>query len=83
MLEFTAHEIENLVDLVENKLLAMSGSGYEDEFDFTVLKDCRSKLLVTAEAVPGVTVIPFDEEPYTSGLNLSFASQTASHDFLA
>jgi len=61
MFELTAHEIEILVDLVENKMLAMRDGNFFYESEMASLKSCRAKLLKIAEDVPGITLIPFDE----------------------
>ncbi len=61
MFEFTAHEIENLIDLVEIKMLAMCGGNFPDESETACLESCRTKLLIIAEDMPEVMLIPFDE----------------------
>ena len=61
MFELTAHEIENLIDLVEIKMLAMRDGNFPDESEIASLKSCRAKLLKIVEDVPGVTLVPFDE----------------------
>ncbi len=60
MFELTANEIENLIDLVEIKMIAMREGAFPDESELAELGVCRSKLLRVAERIPGVTVIPFD-----------------------
>ena len=60
MLDLSAREIENLIDLVEIKMMAMREGAFLDESELTALKKCRSKLFRIADRVPGVTVIPFD-----------------------
>ena len=61
MFELTAHEIENLIDLVEIKMLAMRDGNFSDEPELASLNSCRAKLLKIVEVVPGVTLAPFDE----------------------
>lgn len=61
MFELTAHEVENLVDLVEIKMLAMLDGNFTDDSVLTSLNSCRAKLLKVAENIPGVTLVPFDE----------------------
>ena len=60
MFVLTAHEIENLIDLVEIKMLAMRDGTFADESEIALLCSCRAKLLKIAEDVPGVTLVPFD-----------------------
>ena len=62
MFELAASEIENLIDLVEIKMIAMrEGTIFSDESELAALVVCRSKLLRVAERIPGATVIPFDQ----------------------
>ena len=61
MFELTAHEIENLIDLVEIKMLAMQDGNFSDKSEIASLNSCRTKLLKIGEDVPGVTLVPFDE----------------------
>ena len=60
MFELTTLEIENLIDLVEIKMLAMQDGNFSEESDMASLKTCRVKLLKIVEGMPGVTLIPFD-----------------------
>ena len=61
MFDLSARDIENLIDLVEIKMMAMHEGAFPDQSEITSLKKCRSKLFKIAGSVPGVTVIPFDE----------------------
>jgi hypothetical protein len=61
MFELTAHEIENLVDLVEIKMLAMLDGNFADDSELASLNSCRAKLLKIVESIPGVTLVPFNE----------------------
>ncbi len=61
MFDLSAHDIENLIDLVEIKMMAMREGGFPNQSELTSLKKCRSELFRIANHIPGVTVIPFDE----------------------
>ncbi len=61
MFELTTLELENLIDLVEIKMLAMRDGNFSDEPEIASLNSCRAKLLKIVEVVPGATLVPFGE----------------------
>ena len=61
MFGLTAHEIENLIDLVEIKMLAMRDGNFSDESEISSLDSCRAKLLKIVEDMPVMTTVPFAE----------------------
>jgi hypothetical protein len=61
MFDPTAHEFEILIDVTDNRMLAMRDGNFPDESEIASLKPCRASLLKVVEDVPGVTPLPFDE----------------------
>ncbi len=61
MRQFTGRELENLIDLVEIKLLCMIEADSPEVDTMAALKMCREKLFGLAATRSDVRVIPFDD----------------------
>ncbi len=61
MSNFTRQELENLIDLVEIKLICMLESGSHEQKVLSSLKSAREKLMNQAVDRRDVRVSPFNE----------------------
>ena len=61
MRHFTGRELENLIDLVEIKLMCMIEADSPETDTMASLKACREKLFGLAATRSDVRVIPFDD----------------------
>lgn len=59
MASLSSHDIENLIDLVENRIMCLAEQGPAPKIEVERLQDCRLELLGLAAKRGDVRVMPF------------------------